>query len=369
MKLSTLNVRWFRLCRSGLVKQFSSVTEAASKLVGIQAQILPAAALALWNRSTYLTETEFDNQLYDKKTLVKLWGQRHTLHLYPSEEWPLIYAALRDKKSWWERQVEQQGGDLLHYKSVLKHIAEYMRQQEAIGRDDLKTLDLDLHESYYSAWGGIFADLVRNGLVCHARRVGNQGQFAHREVWLPDLDWNPPPTEEANIRLARRYLKAYGPATVKDLAYWRGAKISEARRWVAALQSEICTVKLNEQSLLALKIDLDDLTNPVPHVDEWPIHLLYRFDPLLLGLKDKTWLIDGAYYNRVWRPAGHIEGTVLVGGQIVGTWRYDRKQGGLIITVSPFSSLSAKTKGEIEKRAVGVAKFFNKPLVDLIITV
>ena len=44
------------------------------------------------------------------------------------------------------------------------------------------------------------------------------------------------------------------------------------------------------------------------------MRLLGRFDPLLLAHRDKDWVVPAKYYNRVWRPAGHIEGVVLESG-------------------------------------------------------
>src|SRR3712207_5665196 len=91
--LSPEQVRWFRLRRSGLVDPFPSPKSAASAHVGIQAQILPAAGLALWNRTRGLTWEQVDSLLHEERTLIKLWSQRRTLHLFPCDEWPLVQAA------------------------------------------------------------------------------------------------------------------------------------------------------------------------------------------------------------------------------------------------------------------------------------
>ena len=55
MKLSEAQITWFRLRRSGLVKPFTSPEAAVRSLAGVQAQILPAAGLATWNRTRRLT--------------------------------------------------------------------------------------------------------------------------------------------------------------------------------------------------------------------------------------------------------------------------------------------------------------------------
>ncbi len=360
IKLSATHLRWFRLCRSGLVEPFASPEEAASVLAGVQAQILPAAGLSLWNRTKGLTYQGFDDLLHQKRSLVKLWGQRQTLHLYPSQEWPLIHGALAGQPTWWERN----NADLAAHQAMIAQLAELLRQRGTLGRGDLRATDLNLDEGHLSAWGGIFASLVRSGLACHAGQEGNEGRFAHRDYWLPDLEWNPPPPVEANTALARRYLRVYGPATAQDFAYWRGAKVGDARRWLAALGDAVTEVEVNGQILLALRADVDTLRETSPEREAWPMRLLYRFDPLLLGLKDKSWIVDPAFYNRVWRPAGHIEGTLLEYGRIVGTWRYNRQGSGLVVSVFPFNSVAPHVRAAVEGHVAGVAEFLGLPLVD-----
>jgi uncharacterized protein YcaQ len=366
LKLTETHIRWFRLRRSGLAEPFSSPEEAARALVGVQAQILPAAGLALWNRTRGLTYEGFDHLLHGQRSLIKIWGQRGTLHVYASDEWPQLNSAMVARHSWWERQIIRAGTDPNDYQATLDRVAELLRQRGTMNRSDLRASGLDLDESCCSSWGGIFADLVRRGVACHAGQAGNEGLFAHREYWLPGLNWSPPPVDEANIELTRRYLCGYGPATVQDLIYWRGAKAGGARRWIAALSDEIVEVDVDGQAMLALRADLDALHERPPARRAWPVRMLYRFDPLMLGIKDKSWLVEPRYYKHVFRPAGHIEGTLLEHGRVVGTWRYNRADSGLAITVYPFVSLPRPVRKAVEENAAGVAQFFGLPLNDLV---
>ena len=50
------------------------------------------------------------------------------------------------------------------------------------------------------------------------------------------------------------------------------------------------------------------------------MRLLGRWDPMLLALKDKSWLIDNEHKKKVWRPGGNVEATLLIHGRIAGTW-------------------------------------------------
>ncbi len=56
--LTDEQIRWFRLRRNGLVEPFATPEATASALAGVQAQILPAALLARWNRSAAGASTQ-----------------------------------------------------------------------------------------------------------------------------------------------------------------------------------------------------------------------------------------------------------------------------------------------------------------------
>jgi len=356
-------VRRYRMQRSGLLAPYASPEAAAGALFGVQAQILPAAGIALWNRTTGLTHDRFEELLFTQRTLVKLWGQRGTLHLYPSAEWPLVYSAIAAGKTWWGASAEKEER-YTDYNALVEQVAVILRQRDTMGRTDLRSLGLALDDDHLSPWGGIFADLVRRGYACHCGRSENEGMFAAREFWLPELTWNPPAAEAANLEALRRYLHVFGPSTVKDFAYWRGAKITNAHRWWGMLQDGLVEVDVDGAAQTMLRDDVDDLL-AAPADAPWPLHMLYRFDPLLLAHKDKQWIVPATHYSQVWRPAGHIEGIVLVGGQAAATWRYDRKGSGLIITVQPFRKLTKTVQKQIGRTAVQIAGFFGTPLTDL----
>lgn len=360
---SAAQASWFRLRRSGLVDPFDSPEAASRALVGVQAQYLQAAGLALWNRTRGLNAEGLDERLYRTRTLVKLWGLRNTLHLYASDEWPLLHGALSEKPCWFERLMQRQGVDPEEFRTAVREVGERLRGVETLGRDDVREVEEALDEAAKRSWSGILISVVRAGLACHAAPGDrNETRLAHREVWLPGLAWDPPPPEEAKLELARRYLATYGPATARDLAYWHGAPAADARRWVAALEEELVEIDLGGTPCLALRRDLPDLEESPPSPAGWPVRLLYRFDPLLLGLREKSWLIDPAHYGRVWRPAGHVEGVLLVRGRIAGTWRYDRRPKGLEVTIDPFRPLPGTVLRKLEREATGVADFFGLEL-------
>ncbi|MBO9374579.1 MAG: winged helix DNA-binding domain-containing protein, partial [Chloroflexus sp.] len=167
----------------------------------------------------------------------------------------------------------------------------------------------------------------------------------------------------ANAELLRRYLAAFGPATLTDMTWWRGRTQAEIKRWLKLLGDQVVRVQINGQPAWWLQEQLDRLSD-LPSPAELPPHLLGRFDPLLLATRDKHWLIDDACYKRVWRPAGHIEATIVLGGRIVGTWRYDWQGTKLIVTLRPFEPLPASLRSRLATLAASVAEHFAAPLGD-----
>ena len=373
--VSEEQIRWFRLRRSGLVEPWETPEIAAARLAGVQAQILSASTLALWNRAATgaATEAQVAARLFDARTLVRLWGQRRTLHLYASADWPSLHAAFRERRTWWEKEAAADPTfDVTAFHAGVARVVELLRERGTLSRKELRAVGIPLPVELYSPWGGVFAELVRIGVACHARWDGGEARYAYRQHWLPDLPWLPPGTEEANADLARRYFRCYGPATVADFSYWRGVAAGEGRRWIAALAGELVPVSraapaVERHPLFALGEDLPSLTDTPPEPGGWPVKMLGRFDPLLLAHRDKDWVVPPAAYKQVWRPAGHIEAVVLAHGRAVATWRYDRiGAGSLAVRVFPFRwPLAASIGKEVRRQAREVARFFGLRLAGI----
>ncbi len=366
--MSDEQIRWFRLRRSGLVEPFATPETTAARLAGVQAQILSASTLALWNRSAAGAGTaeEVAARLFDARSLIRLWGQRRTLHLYAAEDWPVMQAACAERRTWWERSAAMEPAfDLAAYRRGVERVAGLLRERGTLSRKELRAADIPLPPELYSPWGGVFAELVRLGVACHARWDGGEARYASREHWLPEMPWSPPTAEAANVELARRYFRGYGPATVADFTYWRGVGAAEGRRWAGALADELVPVHTGEpgggsRGTFILRDDLPALLETPPEPGAWPVRMLGRFDPLLLAHRVKDWVVPPGAYARVWRPAGHIEAVVLVHGRVVATWRYDRiGVGSLAVRVFPFGRLPGAAVGKaLRRQAREVARFF-----------
>ncbi len=372
VKLTSAHVRWFRLRRSGLVKPFSTPDETARRLIGVQAQLKPAANLAFWNRTSRCTLAGLTAARLDGRSIVRMWGQRNTLHLYDSDDWPLLHAAFEPRIAATLEELVQAGA-LSEFRRLVKHTATRLARGKPLTYKDIKSTELGqfikraqatAKQAQWVAAYLVFLQLVRQGVACHGPDQGNESSFVHRGSWLPDLAWSPPDSQAACAELARRYLSAYGPAKAQDLAHWYGTSVTNAKRWIESAGRRCCTVVVDGQTLWCCRTDLKTMAVKPPPPSRWPVRLLYRFDPLLLATKDKSWLIDHKDKQKVWLPAAHVNAVLLVRGRIAGTWRYDRKAKGLSVGVVPFSKLSGPVARATETQAAAIAKFLEMPLAD-----
>src|ERR1700737_4919104 len=68
----------------------------AGDVCGIHAQIAASAELSLGLRVDGITQSDVRSALWTQRSLVKTYGLRGTLHIFPSHELPMWLAALRE---------------------------------------------------------------------------------------------------------------------------------------------------------------------------------------------------------------------------------------------------------------------------------
>ena len=156
--------------------------------------------------------------------------------------------------------------------------------------------------------------------------------------------------QDPGAELARRFLRAYGPARPKLFADWAGLATSHATAlWERA--GDLVAVDLDGTKAWALAGDR------APLVDETRIdgvRLLANLDPLHAG-RDREVLVPGAAIRkRIWRVLGG-PGTVLVGGEVGGLWRSAKKGETLVVTVEALGKLTAAAKDELAAEAERIA--------------
>ena len=145
------------------------------------------------------------------------------------------------------------------------------------------------------------------------------------------LIWTVPRPEmsaaEALQALAARYLHVFGPSTADALARWAGVDAMAAGDAFDALGNELMTVRTPLGDGQILVEDLPVIREPPMPTEA--ARLLPSGDPYyLLWGADREFLVpDAAHRAELWTTRVW-PGAVLVGGEIVGTWRRSKGHGG-----------------------------------------
>ncbi|MFT7839154.1 winged helix DNA-binding domain-containing protein [Saccharothrix sp. BKS2] len=147
------------------------------------------------------------------------------------------------------------------------------------------------------------------------------------------------PVEE----LVRRYLAAFGPASVRDLRTWIGMT-----RLAPVVEAMDLRVFADEHGRVLYDVPDGPLVDPdVPA----PARFLPEFDNLLLGHHDRTRVISDEDYRRGIVVGGRP--TLLVDGFVHGTWRIT----GTGLEIRVFRPLSREQEADVEAEGERLLRF------------
>jgi len=165
---------------------------------------------------------------------------------------------------------------------------------------DKQTIDRAL-----SPWGGVFCELAR------------LGQVAFRDMTSRDFDLvDAEPTQtfdEVLPGLFRRFLSAYGPATLTDAAWFFGLQKERKK--------ELSTLDMDEYSRFehhkGVYYYIDDRADmgDIPELT-----LLSGFDPFIVSYVDRSAVLPPEYKKTVIMSSGICLPTIAINGQVAGLW-------------------------------------------------
>ncbi|GIH22563.1 hypothetical protein Aph01nite_08730 [Acrocarpospora phusangensis] len=165
--------------------------------------------------------------------------------------------------------------------------------------------------------------------------------------WL-GREVDPPPSEGSDPvgqALARRYLAAFGPASVADLRAWSGLAGLPAA--VAAIREELVSFR-DEQGRELL--DLPGAPLPDPDTPA-PVRFLPAFDNAILGYQNRGRIIDDEH--RGLSVAG--ERVVLVDGRVSATWNVEADT----VVVRPLRGFSPAERDAVAEEGRELASFLS----------
>ena len=183
------------------------------------------------------------------------------------------------------------------------------------------------------------------GLLCSGAPRGKQATWALLAGRAPRAG-AALTRDEALAELARRYFRSRGPATAADFAWWSGLAPADARAGLGAAASE-----LTSESIAGVTYWRARHAPAVAPSALADAYLLPAFDEYLVAYRDRGAVLSPRDARRINAGGGLLAPTVVVGGQVVGTWRRTLGRGVVTIALSLFGKPTPRERARIEDAA------------------
>ncbi|MBG0563468.1 winged helix DNA-binding domain-containing protein [Actinoplanes aureus] len=316
-----------------------TVPEALRRLIGLQAQAPASPWLALWNRVAGFDPAALD-AAFATGEVVKATLMRITLHAVHREDYPVLHnAVLRILRA-------ARLGDDRFVRSglTIAEVDEFL--PELIAFADRPRTVPEIEKLLAERFGGDRPGLwwaLRTFAPLHHVPTGGPWSFGGRSFVAAPAGLPFEARDASTRELVRRYLAAFGPATVADMGQFTLLPRTVLRDAVRALGDELTHLPGGK---------LYDLPGaPIPSEDvPAPARLLPMWDNVLLAYADRTRLIPPEYRKVCIRMNGDVLPTVLVDGYVAGVWRAAPDG----IEVTAFRPLTAAAWDELTAEAAAL---------------
>jgi hypothetical protein len=347
-----------RLNRATLARQLLlepsrvGVVRAVGQIGGLQAQEPASPYIGLWARLADFGAADLDAAIQARDVL-KGSLMRATLHLVTATDYRAMWPATVPMIEHIRRQDRIQPPSSRSLTALRKRIRSFTSTPQS----------LTALRNHVGAVDGMAADellwwLRRRLPMAHvptggAWSYGRRPMIADADAWLGDGQWASP---EAGVEhLVRRYLGAFGPASLADIAQWSGLPVARLRPGVAAVETAGDLRHFRSERGRSL-IDLADGPRPAEDLPA-PPRLLPMWDSTVLAFADRTRIVSDADRRRVIARNGDTLPVFLVDGVVAGRWWAAADGGHTRIELEPFRRLRAADRRTLEGLADRLAAF------------
>lgn len=317
-----------------------------ASLVALQSQIPNPPYIGLWTR---LRRFERDDltALLESRQVVRAPWLRSTLHLVTAADHQRFQAVIQPALARGLRSffgARARGLDIDRLVEIAKPYLE--AETPAIGalRDHLlkHVPDQDKQAMAYAVRSHLpLVQVPPSGTW----GVGTRATYTTAESWLG-------PAEPSDLgALFRRYLAAFGPASVMDFQTWTG--MTGLKSLLAASLAELVDYRDDAGKVC---FDLPDLSIEAADAPA-PIRFLPEYDNILIAHKDRRRILPEAHRKKVFVSAGRVLGSVIIDGFVGAIWRVKRDKARASLRVSLFEAQAAETRAAVESEGLALLRF------------
>jgi Winged helix DNA-binding domain len=359
-------VRTRRLARSFLVDRVSAdrLVDLTRELGGVHAQVQVSAELQLAGRMDGITQHDVREALWERRSLVKAWTLRGTLHLHPADELALWFAARRavagaeesdDLPAWTDP------AGVLHPELGADEVAATRAAVWDV-LDGRGLLREELADEVASRVGPRPRARLSSGFafflgeLCQGPPRGAKITLVRPDQWI--AGWYEVAEDDALREVCRRFLRTYGPSRPAEFREWFSARAftpEDARALFESLSEELDEIDVEGRRAFVLAGDTS-FQEASPSV-----RLLSEYDVYVMGFREREQLIPDPVRAQVAAHGrGRYEGPaglrfLLIDGVAAGIWDRKKLTKRVEVRVHPVRKLNRgqRTKLDTEVERIG----------------
>ncbi len=266
-----------------------------------------------------------------KHRLTKTWLYRGTLHGVAEDDLPKLLSLHRGE-SWLTRYYNRQLVEDIA-EEVLRLMEDGVYSRAEMRRIFSRQYEPKIVEAMFSPWGGVFVHLAGLGLVAFRDMTSRdfdmidaEPAYSPEEI-LPELFW--------------RYIRAYGPATLDDAAWFFGFLRDDKKILRGLDLGEYESFELDRKIYYHCGEQKD--MGDVPELT-----LLSGFDPVIVSYTERGAVLPPEYKAGVILKSGICLPTVAVNGRVAGIWNIKKNE--------PVVEFFGKQPARIEKAALEIVE-------------
>ncbi len=321
----------------------------------VQAQDYAGAKWALGQRQESATDAALEKAFAEGRIL-RTHVMRPTWHFVTPTDirWMLQFTAPRVFAfiAFMDRQF---GLDKADFRRSNRVLVKTLQGGKQLMRTELGSiLQRNGFQTNANRLGHLLMHAELDGVICSGGKQGKQFTYALLEERAPQTKTLE--HEEALTELTRRYFQSHGPATLKDFVWWSGLTMPDARKGIELIKPQIESEVIENQTYWFVPSTLTGKSSLAAY-------LLPNYDEYAVGYTDRRAIFDEVYTDKLDSRESILIQTIMIEGQITGTWKRTIKMNEVILKLSPFFPLK-----KVEERAIRAAvqrysQFLELPVV------
>ncbi|MDQ3010544.1 MAG: winged helix DNA-binding domain-containing protein [Acidobacteriota bacterium] len=330
-----------------LERETLAVPAAIERLVGLQAQLASAPYVGLWTRLKDFTREDMA-KLIEDRTIIKATLMRGTLHLFTAEDYLRFRTTMQALLEAGAGAITKQFGAEFNLEKLLIEARKFIAAKP-------RTF-AEISEMVSELMPGVEVGPLRYSVRTHLPLVqvpiptgwsySSKPEFTLAESWIGQKI-----SPKDNLpELVKRYLAAFGPASVTDAQTWLGMKLKDT---FEKLRPELQSYRDEGRREL---FDLPDVKLPAEDVPA-PVRFLPEFDNLLLSHSNRTRVVANEYQSKVYLPALRVAATILVDGFVRGAWKIEKTKTAATLVITPFEKLTKKDRTALAEEGERLLRF------------